>query len=217
MKQLLSVNVGLPRTVAWQGRSVRTGIFKQAIAGPVAVGPVGLAGDGQADLRVHGGPDKAVYAYATEHYAYWAEQLGSAMPLGLGVFGENLTTAGLLENDVRLGDEFAIGTAVLRAVQPRMPCFKLGVRFNDAGMVTRFAAAGRSGIYFQVLREGTLQVGDPIQLVQRSAYALSIQAVADLYYGVKQDVAAIKALLATPIVPELLKSQFVHRYHDMLP
>ncbi|MBC6700128.1 MOSC domain-containing protein [Hymenobacter puniceus] len=216
MKQLLSVQVGQPRTVAWQGRWVSTGVFKAPVAEPVAVGPVGLAGDGQADLRVHGGPDKAVYAYAAEHYSYWAEQLVGAMPSGAGVFGENLTTTGLLERDVCLGDEFAIGSAVLRAVQPRMPCFKLGIRFNDAGMVARFAAAGRSGIYFQVLREGTLQAGDPIHLVQRSAYALSIQEVADLYYGVTQDLAAIRLLLSMPLVPELLKSQFAHRFHHAL-
>jgi MOSC domain-containing protein YiiM len=206
--QLLSVNVGRPREHQWQGRPVRTAIFKKPVAGPVPVGSLNLAGDGQADLRVHGGPDKAIYAYAHEHYAYWATQLPAGAPAGPAAFGENLTTAGLLETEVRVGDEFAIGTAVLRAVQPRQPCYKLNVRFGDAHMVQRFAAAGRSGIYFQVRREGVVQAGDAITLHQASPYAVTIQDVVDLFYGVRQDPDAVRALLAIPYLPASLRGHF---------
>lgn len=206
---LLSVNVGLPREVAWQGRRVRTGIFKAPVAGPVPVGKRGLAGDGQADLRVHGGSDKAVYAYAHEHYAYWEPLLPDAALCGPGLFGENLTTVGLLEPQVRVGDEFIIGEARLQAIQPRFPCYKLGLRLGDPRFVPQFMAAGRSGIYFRVLQEGIIQAGDSISLAQPSAYDISLQDVADLYHGVRQDRAAVRALVEIPCLPEQLKAQFL--------
>lgn len=207
--RLLSVNVGLPRDYSWQGRSVRTAIFKDPVTGPVRVEALNLTGDQQADLRVHGGPDKAVYTYAAEHYNFWASQLPADAPAEPGAFGENLTTAGLLEHEVRVGDEFLIGTAVLRAVQPRQPCYKLNLRFADANMVRRFAAAGRSGIYFQVLRAGLVQAGDAIQLHQPSPYGATIQDVVDLFYGVRQDPAATEELLRIPYFPASLRAHFL--------
>ena len=204
---LLFVNTGQPQTFAWQGRSVRTGIFKTPTAGPVAVTAGNLAGDGQADLRVHGGPNKAVYAYPYEHYAYWQTQ-PLRVPLTPGVFGENLTTEGLLETQVRLGDCFRAGTAVLMAAQPRMPCFKLNLRFDDTTMLSRFQAAGRSGIYFRVREPGVVQAGDPITLVESLVQAPTIQDAVDAFYQPAASPERLQALLAVPTLPNFLKARY---------
>lgn len=204
---LLSVNIAQPRDVAWRGNTVCTSIFKQPTAGPVAVLAEHLAGDGQADLRHHGGPDKAVYAYPSEHYPYWAGHVPREK-LVPGAFGENLTTAGLLESEVRLGDCFRVGSAVLMARQPRLPCFKLNIRFDDEQMVRRFQQAGRSGIYFSIVQPGTLQAGDALALVQRSEFAVTIQQVVDNYYLPEKDLPAIRALLAVPFLRPSLREQF---------
>jgi MOSC domain-containing protein YiiM len=187
---------------------VHTAIFKVPVSGPVALVGHSLAGDAQADLRVHGGLNKAVYAYAHEHYAYWETVLPAGTLPGPGAFGENLTTQGLLESQVRVGDEFEIGTAVLRAVQPRQPCFKLNLRFDDPRMVPRFAASGRPGIYFQVRREGVVQAGDALELYEQSPFAVTIQDVIDLFYGVRQDPAAVQELLTIPYLPPSLRAHF---------
>jgi MOSC domain-containing protein YiiM len=176
--KLVSVNVGRPRTVDWRGRRVRTSIWKAPLAGPVRVTRLSLEGDKQSDLRVHGGPDKAVYAYPSEHYAYWAREL-PGMDLPWGAFGENFTTEGLLERDVRIGDRFEVGTAELQVTDPRMPCYKLGVRFDRDDMVKRFLASGTSGFYFAVLREGEVAAGDPIELVARGDREVTIADVVD--------------------------------------
>lgn len=205
--RLLSVNTALPQDLVWHGKPVRTSIFKQPVTGPVPVLAEHLAGDGQADLKHHGGPDKAVYAYPSEHYPYW-EAYVPADKLVPGAFGENLTTAGLLESDVRLGDCFQIGSAVLMAVQPRVPCFKLNVRLDDARMVRRFQAAGRSGIYFRVVEPGTLQAGDALTLVQRSAHEVTIQQVVDNFYLPDKDLPTIRALLQVPFLRPSLRAKF---------
>ena len=158
--KLISVQVGLPREVSWEGRTVTTGIFKEPIGGPVMVRTLNLDGDEQADLSVHGGPDKAVYVYPFEHYEYWRKEL-PGVKLPYGMFGENLTTEGLLEKDVNVGDRFRIGEAELVVRQPRMPCYKLGLKFQRADMVKRFLTSRRSGFYFAVLREGEVQAGRP--------------------------------------------------------
>jgi len=195
--QLLSVNTAQPQEVAWQGKTIRTSIFKQPVAGPVAVLAEHLAGDGQADLRVHGGPDKAVYAYPSEHWAYWRQLLPAAQ-LVPGAFGENLTTLGLLEPEVRVGDCFQLGTAVLRAVQPRQPCFKLGIRLARPGIVREFELARRSGIYFRVLQPGVVEAGNAISLVERSPYAVTIQDMVTCLASGPHDQDLVRALLATP-------------------
>jgi len=195
--QLLSVNIAQPQEVAWQGKTIRTSIFKQPVAGPVAVLAEHLAGDGQADLRVHGGPDKAVYAYPQEHWAYWRQLLPAAQ-LVPGAFGENLTTLGLLEPEVRVGDCFQLGTAVLMAVQPRQPCFKLGIRLARPGIVREFELARRSGIYFRVLQPGVVEAGTPISLVQRSPHAATIQNMVTCLAPGPHDLEKVRALLATP-------------------
>ena len=164
---LVSVNVGLPREVEWQGERVRTGIWKQPVAGPVRVGKFNLDGDAQADLTVHGGVAKAVYAYPSEHYELWRAEL-DLPDLGWGSFGENLTTVGLSEATVRIGDRLRIGTAELQVTRPRRPCFKLEIRFGRPDIVRRFLRTGRTGFYLSVLMEGHLAAGDAIEFVASS-------------------------------------------------
>jgi len=158
---VVSVNVGEARAVEWQGQKFSTGIFKTPIKAPVRVETLGLQGDVQADLTVHGGKEKAVYAYPSEHYEYWKDKLQADLPWGM--FGENLTTQGLLEISVRTGDCFQVGSAELIVTQPRFPCYKLGMKFNSMEMVKRFQLSGRSGFYLAVLKEGEIVVGDEIR------------------------------------------------------
>ncbi|WP_046242577.1 MOSC domain-containing protein [Hymenobacter terrenus] len=207
--QILSVNIGLPQQYTWRGKSIETSIFKAPTTDLVAVHPEHLAGYGQADLRVHGGPDKAVYSYPTEHYGYWAPYIPAAL-LTPGAFGENLTTQGLLESEVRVGDCFRAGTAVLIAVQPRMPCFKLGLRLNDEHLVKRFLEARRSGIYFRVVQTGTLRAGDALTLVQPATHAVTIQQVVEAYYAhaSEKDAALLRTIVEVRELPTSLKSQF---------
>lgn len=170
---ILSVNIARPAELSLRGQPIPTGIFKEPTPGVVPVHKLGLAGDKQADLRVHGGPRKAVYAYPAEHYAYWTDLLG--MPeLPWGMFGENLTVEGLHEESVSIGDLYRAGTALLEVTQPREPCYKLALKFGRPDMVKRFAASGRSGFYFSVREEGELQTGDAIELVERGRFGRSI-------------------------------------------
>jgi MOSC domain-containing protein YiiM len=155
--KLLSINVGLPREVDWRGKVVRTSIFKAPVSGRVRVTPLNVQGDRQSDLSVHGGADKAVYAYPSEHYAYWRNELPS-MDFPWGAFGENLTTEGLLENKVHIGDRFRTGSAEFIVTQPRMPCFKLAIRFNRPDMVKRFLRSGRTGFYLDRVAEDSSHI-----------------------------------------------------------
>ncbi len=161
--RVVSVNVSLPKTVEWRGRKVTTAIFKKPVEGRIRIRRTGLVGDRQADPSVHGGPTKAVYAYPSEHYPLWRRELGRA-DLPWGSFGENLTTEGLDERTLRVGDRLRVGSALLEVTQPRMPCYKLGVRFGRLDMVRRFLASGRSGFYLAVHEEGDVAAGDPIEL-----------------------------------------------------
>ncbi|UOQ55139.1 MOSC domain-containing protein [Hymenobacter cellulosivorans] len=204
---VVSVNVGQPRAVQWKGRTIETGIFKAPVASPVAVLADRLVGDEQVDRRVHGGPDKAVYAYDLDHYAFWEAQLPTTA-LTPGIFGENLTTSGLPDHAVCLGDTFAVGTAVLVALQPRLPCVKLGLRFNDEHFVKQFQAARRSGIYFGVRQPGQLQAGDALMLVERTAPGLTIQAITDQFYRPDKQADQLAALLAQPLLPAFFRESF---------
>ena len=168
--KLISVNVGLPREVIWKGKTVTTGIFKEPVKGRVMLRALNLDGDRQADLSVHGGPDKAVYAYPAEHYDYWRRELpGKELPWGM--FGENFTTEGLREEDIHVGDRFRIGTAELTVTQPRLPCYKLGVKFQSEDMVKHFLGSGRTGFYFSVFREGEVGAGDRIEVIAATPMA----------------------------------------------
>ena len=172
--QLVSLNVGLPREVVHQGRAVSTGIFKEPVAGQVLLRRTNLDGDRQADLRVHGGADKAVYLYPFEHYAFWAAETGRD-DFVYGQFGENFTVTGLLEDDIGIGDVLGVGQARLQVSQPRSPCFKLGIRMGDDEFPVRFAAANRTGFYLRVLEEGKVQAGDAIRILERAAGSMSVR------------------------------------------
>lgn len=163
---VVSVNVGGPREVEWHSRPVQTSIWKSPVKGRVHAAGINLDGDLQSDLTVHGGSRKAVYVYPSEHYAYWREEL-PAMDLSWGAFGENLTIEGLLEDEVLIGDVLRIGSAEFGVTQPRMPCFKLGIRFGDDGMVKRFWLSRCSGFYLTILREGDVGAGDAIEILER--------------------------------------------------
>lgn len=170
---VVSVNVGLPRDVPWNGTTISTGIYKKAVSGDVEVRRLNLAGDGQADLTVHGGRAKAVYAYPAEHYGFWRDEF-PAMPLTWGYFGENLTTTGLREDTVYIGDTFKIGSAVLQVTQPRLPCYKLALRFGRDDIIKRFLASRRSGFYLSVLEEGTISATSEIAMLERDPNQVTV-------------------------------------------
>jgi len=178
--KITSVNVGAPRDVEWRGKIVRTSIFKTPVDGRVRVTRLNLAGDRQSDLSVHGGADKAIYAYPSEHYAYWRDEI-PGVDFPWGAFGENLTTAGLLEDRVHIGDRFRAGSAEFVVTQPRMPCFKLGIRFGRPDMVRKFLRSGRTGFYLAVLREGDIAAGDPIEPGAADNHEVSVAEIVGLY------------------------------------
>lgn len=178
--QLISVNVGLPREVTWKGKTVRTGIFKEPVNDWVMVRSLNLDGDGQADLTVHGGADKAVYVYPFEHYDYWRSKLPNT-ELTLGIFGENFTVTGFREEELNIGDRFRVGNVTLMVTQPRLPCYKLGIRFGRSDMVKRFLASRRTGFYFQVLQEGEVEAGDSLELVSQDANNITVANITQLY------------------------------------
>jgi MOSC domain-containing protein YiiM len=170
--RLVSINVGLVRSVEWFDRMVETAIWKNPVDGPVHVGPTQIAGDRQADLRVHGGADKAVYAYASEDLSWWTETYGQ--PFAPGTFGENLTTQGIDVTTALVGERWRIGTTLLEVAQPREPCFKLGIRLGDAVWIDRFTVAGRPGAYLRVLEPGFVENGDAIDVVERPGNGFSV-------------------------------------------
>ena len=178
--KLLSVNVGLPREIEWNGRVVRTSIFKEPVTGRVRVTRLNVDGDQQSDLTVHGGPDKAVYAYPSEHYRFWRSELPD-MDLAWGIFGENFTTDGLGEDTLHIGDRLRVGSAEFVVTQPRMPCFKLGIRFNRSDMVKRFLQSGRTGFYLAVAIEGEIAAGDSIELLGQDEHSITVADIVNLY------------------------------------
>jgi MOSC domain-containing protein YiiM len=207
---VVSVNVGLPRTVRWKGRDVTTGIFKEPVEGRIAIRRLNLDGDRQADLGVHGGAAKAVYAYPLEHYAFWQARLERDLPFGS--FGENLTVEGLpLEADVAVGDRFRVGTAELVVTQPRVPCYKLGLRFESERMVKQFLAGGRTGYYLAVEAEGEVAAGDPVELVAGHPARVPVAEVTRLYTNGRGDRPAIERLVALDALPEDWRHYFAAR------
>ena len=205
--KLLSLNVGLPKEVEWNGKLIRTSIFKSPVSGKRKVSFLNIEGDEQADLRVHGGVNKAVYAYDVSHYEHWKKILQRAdWPWGL--FGENLTTDGLRDEAAKIGDVYQIGTAHLQIVQPRFPCTKLNVRFSLPSMMETFAAERRNGIYFRVLKEGVLKAGDEIKLIEPSPFNITIQQYVDCYYATEKDQTVIDTILSIPFLPESQRKAF---------
>jgi len=201
-----SLNIGLPKDFLYEGRMVSTGIFKYPTDDILSVKNTQIDGDGQADLKNHGGVNKAVYAYPLEHYDYWHQLLGTEPETG--AFGENLTTQGLLETGVHIGDQFAIGTTVMMAVQPRMPCYKLNIRFNNDSILKSFLHARKFGIYFKVIQEGHIKKNDTITLLEKSEWPITIQQVTDNYVSPEKDYDQIRMIVDIPYLPERLKNDF---------
>jgi MOSC domain-containing protein YiiM len=208
--KLLSVNVGLPREIEWKGKLVRTSIFKAPVPGRVRVSQFNLEGDQQSDLSVHGGIDKAVYAYPSEHYSFWRKEL-PGMDLPWGVFGENLTTEGLLEEAVHIGDRFRVGSAEFAVTQPRMPCFKLGIRFDRPDIVKRFLQSGRSGFYFAVLKEGEVTAGNSIELLKRDEHGVTVADIVNLYGRDAANQQLLRRVSELPSLPESWRDYFRKR------
>ncbi len=207
--RVLSVNVGTPKQYDWMGQAVTTSIFKSPIEGEVQVAKLDLAGDEQSDLTVHGGVHKAVYVYPHEHYAYWIER--GIKPLKMGNFGENLTLEGLLENDIHIGDELEIGSARFAVTQPRLPCYKLQVRFNRPEMTKIFWNSRRFGFYLMVLREGALEAGAPVSIVQRDPNTVSVADLIALYTGDRFDADVLQRIIKVEALPEAWRMDLQER------
>lgn len=212
--KVVSVNVGRPRRFEQNGREIVTGIFKAPVTGRVAVRALNLDGDQQADLEVHGGPDKAVYAYPGEHYDYWRAELPDA-ELPWGVFGENFTVEGLREDELNIGDRLRIGTSELVVTQPRLPCYKLAFRFGRPDMVKRFLASRRTGFYLRVLREGEAGEGDTIELLGRDPGNVTVADITRLYAFEKDNRALMERAIAVAALPESWRDYFREKTADL--
>ena len=208
--RLLSVNVGSPRQIEWKGKLVRTSIFKSPKEGPVRVSKLNLEGDEQSDLSVHGGVDKAVYAYPSEHYPFWREELPD-LELTWGAFGENLTIEGLLENAVHIGDNLRIGSAHFVVTQPRLPCFKLGIRLGRDDMVKRFLRSNRSGFYLAVVQEGEVTAGDLIELIPADDQNVKVTEIVSLYNSNTKDRDLLRRASELPALSSSLRDHFRSR------
>jgi MOSC domain-containing protein YiiM len=211
--KLISLNVARPRLAVYQGMTLNTGIFKKPVSGRVMLRTLNLDGDRQADLSVHGGPYKAVYAYPSEHYEYWRGEL-PGIDLPWGAFGENFTTQGLAEVDVQIGDVLKVGSAVVMVRQPRMPCYKLAAKFQRDDIIERFLASGRSGFYFSVEQEGEVGQGDSIEFVARNQDGISIIEMNQLFVRDKYNRALLQKAIATAALPESWREYFLPRLND---
>jgi MOSC domain-containing protein YiiM len=208
--KLISLNVGLPRVVEWNGDPVATGIFKEPVQRAVMLRTLNLEGDKQADLSVHGGVSKAVYAYPAEHYEFWKKELPE-MKLPYGMFGENFTTEGLFEDSVNVGDRFRIGEAELMATEPRMPCYKLGIKFGRADIIKKFLQSRRTGFYFAVLKEGEVKAGDEIESISRNANDITISDITRLYAFERDDLAMLRRAMKLEALSESWREYFEHQ------
>jgi len=214
--RVLSVNVGLPREVRWRGKLVTTGIYKQPVEGRLTVRTLNLDGDRQADLRVHGGWDKAVYAYPSEYYELWRQERPE-LEFPWGQFGENLTTEGLVDTEVSIGDRFRVGTAELVVTQPRLPCFKLGIKMGREEFVTEFLERGLHGFYLAVVREGEVEAGDPIARLSSDPRGFGVTEVARLYARDRDDVDGLLRAARLDVLPESWREYFRKRASRLVP
>lgn len=211
--KLLSLNVGLPREVIWHGKPVTTGIFKSPVEGNIALRKLNLDGDRQADLRVHGGAFKAVYCYPIVHYDHWKRELPNR-ELSMGMFGENFTLDEFSEDSVHVGDQFTVGSAKVIVTQPRLPCYKLGIRFEADDMVKRFFASGRTGFYFAVTCEGEVSAGDELTMLSHDANSVPVSQITRLYTEKRyndSDVAWVRRALSSAALPESWREYFRKR------
>lgn len=214
--RVLSVNVGVPREVSWRGKAVTTGIYKHPVAGSVRIRTLNLDGDRQADPRVHGGREKAVYAYPSEFYDLWREERPD-LEFRFGQFGENLTTEGLLDGDVSVGDRFRVGTAELVVTQPRLPCFKLGIKMGRGEFVAEFLERGLYGFYLAVAREGDVKAGDPIVELHRDPRGFRVAEVARLFAHDRYDAEGLRRAAELDALPESWRDYFRRRLDRLEP
>ncbi len=208
--KIISLNVGLPQLVLRNDEPVSTGIFKEPVAGRVNLRTLNLDGDRQADLSVHGGPEKAVYVYPSEHYDFWKRELPE-MDLPWGMFGENFTTTGLLETQINIGDTFRVGSAEVMVTQPRMPCYKLGIRFGRSDIIKRFLASERSGFYLGVLKEGEVGTGDEFDPVKRDANDIRVNDITRLFTSQKRNAELLCRAIDVEALPESWRDYFRDR------
>ena len=208
--KVISLNVGQPREIFHEGRIIRTGIFKRPIAGRVRATALNLEGDEQADLTVHGGPSKAIYVYPAEHYDFWQKELPE-VSLSWGMFGENLTTEGLLEKEINVGDRLCVGSAELVVTEPRFPCYKLNLKFGRDDMVKRFLKSLRTGFYCAVVREGEIGAGDAIEFLGRDEREITVADITRVYAFDKTDVHTLRRALTVKALPENWRGYFHER------
>lgn len=210
--KLVSLNVARPRLAVYKGKTINTGIFKEPVIGTVQLRALNLDGDRRADLSVHGGPNKAVYAYPTEHYAHWRrELLGTELPWGM--FGENFSTRGLTEYELHVGDRFQIGSAIIMVRQPRVPCYKLAAKFQRDDILERFLLSGHSGFYFSVEQEGEVSADNSFELLTRDRHAITIAEMNRLFVREKYDRDLLQRALNTAALPEEWREYFSRRLH----
>lgn len=205
--KLISVNVGLPHLVMWNHEPVSTGIFKSPISGRVILRTLNLDGDRQSDLSVHGGPSKAVYGYPFEHYEFWKKEFPE-MELPWGMFGENFTTEGLLETELNIGDKFRVGSALVMITEPRLPCYKLGIKFGRSDILKRFLKSELTGFYFAVLEEGELGAGDQMDLVEKCKDDVRVSDITRLYVRDKKNVELLRRAVKVEALPESWRDYF---------
>ena len=208
--RVLSVNVSLPKIVEYRGEKVETGIFKEPVAGRLMLRELNLDGDRQADLRVHGGVDKAAYVYSIENYEYWKRELGRD-DFNYGQFGENFTVEGMTDDVVRIGDIFSVGGASAQVTQPRMPCYKLAIKMENPKFLKPFLASRRTGFYLRVLEEGEVGVGDEFELIERDPEPLTVEEIVNLYYFDRDNLSRAQAALRVKALPPGWREGFEER------
>jgi MOSC domain-containing protein YiiM len=208
--KLISLNVARPRLMVYKGATINTGIFKKPVSGRVALSTLNLDGDRQADLTVHGGPYKAVYAYPSEHYEYWRGELPRT-DLPWGAFGENFTTEGLAEDDLHVGDRLQCGSTIVTVRQPRLPCYKLAAKFQCDDIIQRFLLSGRSGFYFSVEQEGEVGEGDSIELISQDQSGITIAEMNRLFVRERYNRDLLQKAIATSALPESWRDYFLPR------
>ena len=208
--KLISLNVARPRLTVYNGQTINTGIFKQPVSGSIPLRTLNLDGDQQADLTVHGGQNKAVYAYPSEHYSFWREELlGTNLPWGM--FGENFTTEDLFERDLHVGDRLRIGSAIIVVRQPRIPCYKLAAKFKRKDILARFLRSGLSGFYFSVEREGVVTAGDSFEILSQEPVAITIAEMNHVFADDPYNRELLDKAIATPALPEDWRDHFEKR------
>ena len=212
--KIVSVNIGESKTIEWRGKKVQTGIYKYPVGGAIFLGNEDVKNDHVVDRRYHGGVDKACYSYAADHYKFW-QNYYPELEMPWGMFGENLTTEGLHEADVNIGDTFKIGEAVIQATQPRQPCFKLGIRFGTQKMIKQFVDSGFPGVYFRVLKSGNVKVGDEIIPIKKMD-SVSVQKVFELLYTDQFQKESIIKAINNVLLAKSCKNDLMKRWGDLL-